>query len=113
MSKMVDHVIDVIRGAKNDILTDISKNGGVKEEDAVNIVKKQFRIVAGTYNVKESTIRSNCTREITMTTEEFASAVVQQITGLSNDLLEKIVQNCKDNRGNDNKVNIDRKIKCI
>ncbi len=106
MSKMVDQIADVVKRAKDEILDEISKHGDIKTEDAVDIVKRQFKSVAGKYNVNESTIRDKCTRQMSMSTEEFAQQVVDHLTGKNQKLVNSMLDNCKNERGNDNKSNI-------
>ena len=115
MSKMVDQIIDVIQGTKKEVLKKISNNVNqdITQEEAVNIVKEQFRTVAEKYNVQESTVRSKCTRELTMVTEEFANAVIEYITRKNNVLLNAILNNCKCTKGDDSKANIRSRMSSI
>lgn len=106
-SKMATYVFDVVRGTREGILEVLDQAGYADEETAIRILKQQFGVVARRHDRTEGTIRNACTRELGgLKTQGFASAAIRQITGQSDELLGRLMDHCKNIKGDDNKFDM-------
>lgn len=82
MSQRIDQIAEVIKiiTAEIDNLFEQGRTE-VYEEESYAIMQQAFASVAQKYNLKESTIRDKCTRQIDLTSEMFCKKLVEHVTG--------------------------------
>ena len=81
MSKFVDEVLDVCSDLKETILNDIDNGVERSLSDIDALTTKAFKNVAAKRGIKESTVRSSCTRSLNMDTKEFYDSIKRTISG--------------------------------